>query len=460
MGRTAIIMVMAFNLTFMAIGFRLSSIVSSSYSKYVTYYSIEQAGLAAESGANIALSNTFFSRGVALPTAAFSSGTGINGTIQITKVARYGAAGTDTVGFDLTITGDDANSKTITYIRVQGQSFSQYGMFTMNEHSLSWQTNDTCFGPFHTQDNITSSGTPRFYGQVTTNGHLVGGTPYFKYPLTLNTNIPLDGNFVDLQAYGAAGGANYNGVKVFVEFRPDGSVIVRTTPAVSTLNGWAQTGTGYSVGSIKACTTYASISALTSSGVLLVNGSELHVKGVLNGKITLGAIGTGSIVMIDSSVVYKDPPPSHLNPSAICDDMLGIVSQNDILVTDTQHPNTSTGGDPDNIKNYTPANANNSNGVTINASMYSASGGFGAENYDTRGVNGTLKVVGGIQEEDRTAVGLVGGMGFYKSYDYDLNLQYSSPKGYPITRFLIQNWNDSTVVKDKSFWEGENPLYF
>jgi hypothetical protein len=92
--------------------------------------------------------------------------------------------------------------------------------------------------------------------------------------------------------------------------------------------------------------------------------------------------------------------------------------------------------------------------------MYSSTAGFGAENYSTRGDNGTLRVVGGIQEANRMAVASGTMEGFLKSYDYDLNLQYSSPKGYPITRFLIQNWNDSTVVKDKSFWEGENPLYF
>jgi hypothetical protein len=459
MGRTSLMMVIAFNLIFMVIGFRLSSITSSAYNKYITYYSIEQAGLAAESGANIAISNTFFARATPFDY-TFPSGTGIAGTIQITKAARYGA-GTDTIGFDLTVIGADNNSKVITTIRVQGASFSQWGMFTRDENGILWQTGDTCFGPFHTQDNINTNGTPRFYGLVTTNGRLISknGTPYFKYPYTPNTNIPLDGNFYDLQTYGAAGGANYSGVKVFVQFHLDGKVTVRTTPATSTLDGWAQSGTGFSVGTIKKCTTYASVSALTSSGVLLVNQSELHVKGVLDGKITLGAIGTGSIVMLDSSVVYKDPPPGHNNPTAETDDMLGIVSQNNILVTDTKHASTS-GLPPNYIKNYTPQNNNNNGDVTIHASMYSSTGGFGAENHANRGTCGTLTVVGGIQELERMAVGTVAGSGFLKSYDYDLNLQYSSPKGYPLTRFLIQNWVDSTIVLDKSFWQGENPLQY
>jgi hypothetical protein len=346
---------------------------------------------------------------------------------------------------------------------VQGQSFAQYGMFTANENSISWQTGDTCFGPYHTQDNIKCTGTPRFYGQTSTNGKVSGGTPYFKYPLVPNTNVPLDGNFDDLKAYGAVGGANYTGVKVFVQFNGDGTITVRTTTNASTADGWAASGTGFSTGSIKACTTYANVAALTSNGVLLVNGSELHVKGQLNNvQITLGCIGTGSMVMIDSSVVYKTTPPGGppcaRNTSLVCNSMLGIVSENNIWVTDTQHPNATnkTSDGAPTVINHTPANNNNAGDVTIHATMYSSTAGFGAENYSTRGDNGTLRVVGGIQEANRMAVASGTTEGFLKSYDYDLNLQYSSPKAYPLTRFLITNWTDSTIIKDQSFWNGEN----
>ena len=68
-------------------------------------------------------------------------------------------------------------------------------MFTTLESisgtTIHWQTGDTCFGPYHTQDNINCTGTPRFYGQVSTDGKVTGGTPYFKFPVALNTNIPL-----------------------------------------------------------------------------------------------------------------------------------------------------------------------------------------------------------------------------------------------------------------------------
>ena len=470
MGRTSILLVIAFNLMFMMVGFRLSSITSSAYDKYTAYYSIEQASLAAESGANIVISNAFFAKATPM-NYTFSSGTGINGTITLSKTANKGISG-DTLGFNVTSTSRDDKSTVITHVTVQGASFSQFGMFTQSEQGITWQGGDTCFGPYHTQDNITCSGTPRFYGPVTTNGKVTGGSPYFKYPVTPNTNIPLDGTLADLTLYGQSGGAYYSGVKVFVQFNSNGSITVRTELANATVDGWVNVPADPDivVGSthFKACTTYANVNALTSNGVLLVDGSELHVKGVMGDasgnnpvKITLGAINTGSIVMIDSSLVYNPatPPPCSRNqhPAVPCNDMLGIVSQNQIFITDTQHPySVSHSAGEGGNKNYATANNNNAGNVEVDATMYSSTQGFGAENHGTRGNNGTLRVVGGIQEQNRVTVGTTSGQGFDKSYDYDLNLQYSSPKGYPSTRFLIQNWVDSTIVNDQAFWNGEN----
>jgi len=68
--------------------------------------------------------------------------------------------------------------------------------------------------------------------------------------------------------------------------------------------------------------------------------------------------------------------------------------------------------------------------------MYSSSAGFGAENFSHRGDNGTLRVVGGIQESKRMAVAQVQRKDFLKSYDYDANLQYQTPVGLPIDKIF------------------------
>ena len=122
MGRTSILMVLTFNVLFMVVGFRISSLASSAYNKYLTYYSVEQASLAAESGANIAISNAYFARATAFPSASFSSGSGINGTIKITKVAIQ-TVSTDTIGFVLTSTASDDNSTVITTVTCKVKVF-------------------------------------------------------------------------------------------------------------------------------------------------------------------------------------------------------------------------------------------------------------------------------------------------------------------------------------------------
>ena len=161
------------------------------------------------------------------------------------------------------------------------------------------------------------------------------------------------------------------------------------------------------------------------------------------------SVVTKSKVMIDSSLVYKAAPPSTQVPTNVSNDMLGIVATNNILVTDNTNNNQGSG--------KTPA------GVTINASMFSQVGGFGAENYSTRGYkvtsggtttnygSGTLKIVGGIQQHQRNPVGQ-SPAGFLKDYDFDNNLLTTDPVGYPKTPFVVQSWIDNTTIPS-DFWQ-------
>jgi hypothetical protein len=451
-------MVIAFNVIFMALGFRMSSITSSAYNKYINYNCLEQTGLAAESGANIAISNAFFSPATPISTTPFSSGTGVAGTIQLTKISvPTNPGGTDTAGFDITAIAKDIDDTVITKIRVQGTSFASYVMFTTSEGGINWTTGDTCYGNYHTQDWINVNGNPDFKGYTTTFKGLKknqpSNTPNFEGGYYAGVNLPLSGDFDDLNylASAGAGGKSYpNNINVYIEFMSSGAVTVRTTLVGSATDGWSQSGTGNTYGSgstaIKACSTYASIAALTSSGVLLATGGDLHVKGVLNGQITIGNTGTGD-VFIDSSITYHNPAPTAKNPSLVTTDLLGIVANNDIRVADDADNNQVIGGVP--------------KGVEIDASMYSLNGGFGADNYSNRSISGTnhysgmLKVVGGIQQSARNPVGASGGtpvLGFLKDYEYNLNLQYVTPKGYPTTVFAVKWWTDSTLVHE-SFWQ-------
>jgi hypothetical protein len=83
MGRTSLMLVIAFNVIFMAMGFRLSDASSSAYQKYSAYAVLEQASLAVESGANIAISDAFFTPGSVIPNTAVPFPSAGEGTIQI-----------------------------------------------------------------------------------------------------------------------------------------------------------------------------------------------------------------------------------------------------------------------------------------------------------------------------------------------------------------------------------------
>ena len=71
--------------------------------------------------------------------------------------------------------------------------------------------------------------------------------------------------------------------------------------------------------------------------------------------------------------------------------------------------------------------------------------GLGAENYSTRPIAGTLSIIGGIQQNQRAAVGTFSGgainHGFQKNYRYDDRLLITSPPSYPNTgAYEVLSW--------------------
>jgi hypothetical protein len=198
------------------------------------------------------------------------------------------------------------------------------------------------------------------------------------------------------------GGRYINGSNTSITFNADGTVtyVIGTDPPVT-----------------------ENLETFAPNGTIIVDGADLRIKGVLNGRVTVGAL-TGGVsgagdVFLDDDITYAGDPN---DPE--CDDMLGIVADDDILVAD---------------------NANNNNSINIHASMFSRTGGFGAENYSTRGKDGTINLVGGIQQYQRGAVGTFGGggitSGFYKNYRYDNRLLADLPPFYPTTgSYEIVSW--------------------
>lgn len=404
MGRTSLIMVVSFNLVFATIGFNLSKVAVDAYDNYIDYYNRTVARHIATSAANMAATQITFNPNwrTGYPNTNFGGGTYNasvttvdSGRIQLVVNATY-------------------NNKTATTVLLLGLTkFSKFAYYSKIEGAIYWITGDTVFGPFHTQQRISVSGSPVFMGKATSkNGIFLSpsnSTPKFLggYQSGVDINLPTD--FSALRSYAQNGGKYTNNQDMYLRFNPDGSVT-------------------YRFGSWTAPPAYTEpITTFAPNGVLMVDNANLHIKGQVNGKLTISATGSSGVskgnVWVDSSVTYQTNPL--LDPSS--SNMLGIVCDNDVIVTD-------------NTNNNNPAN-----GVKIHASILSKSGGLKAENYNTRPVAGTLTLLGGVQQYQRGPVGTFGGggivSGFQKNYRYDERLMIDSPPLYPTTgSYEVLSW--------------------
>jgi len=149
------------------------------------------------------------------------------------------------------------------------------------------------------------------------------------------------------------------------------------------------------------------------------------VKGTVNGKITVGA-GGQSAANKEGNIYIDDDLTHYEHPKKGSDDLLGLVAENNILIAD----NADTRGD-----------------LSIHATMFCRAGGFTAENYNNRPIEGSIKLVGGIQHNKRGPVGTFSGSppkkvsGYAKSYRYDERLMYDAPPYFPTTgNFEIVSW--------------------
>ncbi len=448
-GKASLLLVLGFSLIFLVFGQRFVSLSGQATDNMVDYYSDAVAHECASAGANMATTEFFRDQSWS---AGFNNidfnGGKINVTIQkganivVTSVGTYrDASHTDVVTFS-------------------NGSFSRYAYFSTFENngpgsSLVWWTpNDTVWGPFHTQDYMYVYDHPVFLGPVSTAKNLVYYDYYQKYPYQLpqnptnktqrkdysrsidsdapvfkggfdpatNNPMPLDGLAAIKTAAQSSGfdiplsqttiPAHYEGSGWSRRFVP--AQTIPDTAYITFNNNKVIIKMGYS----KSETTY-DLTTIAPNGVLYVNGMDVRLQGTLSGQYTVASEGN---IYLDGDVVYKTDPLQH--PSST--DLLGIVAKKNVLISNND--------------------ANNSDGINIDAAIYCQEGGFGAEDYDTRPFSHYINLLGGITQNKRQAVGTFGGYsgntGFNKRYRYDQRLwDKLAPPYYPHTeKPTILSW--------------------
>jgi hypothetical protein len=266
------------------------------------------------------------------------------------------------------------------------------------------------WGPLHTNGQLRVADRPVFYGKVTLDGSLVkysnNARPQFLGGFQTGVHIDIPSNGVaNLKTAAQTGGHLFtNQSTVYLEFRGD-SLRYR----YNTTSAW----------------TYVLASTFAPNGTIFADNANLRIKGRVKGRFSIGADGSSrGKVYLEDDVFYNQDPRQFPNST----DMLGIIAKGDIIVTE---------------------NAANNNNIIVQASIYSESGSFQAEDYQSRPVSGAIHLLGGVIQNARGPVGTfrtVGGVsiidsGFSKRYRYDDRFMIASPPFFPGTNsFEIVSW--------------------
>lgn len=397
MGKAAILLVLGFSLILGIVTPNLHRQANRAVENYLSYQKKSQAHNIATSAANIAANKLFLDSTwkTGYSNVSFSGGK-FSVTVRdtLTKMKKIEAIGTY------------IDSAETVRVLLQPSSYSKFAYYSKIEGAINWISKDTVWGPLHSQAklNIPLPNSPVFYGKVTTR---LGTNPtkskakfYGGYQKGVNLDLPADISGVVNAAN--AGGRVFATGDLWLTFE-NGNV------------KWKTTATG--------TVTTQTLSSFAPNGVILAAKGNIHVQGTIDGRATVCATGSSGLgfgnIYVDDDIRYKADPRTGAS-----DDMLGLVTENNVFVTD---------------------NAANNSDCRIDAAIFCLKGGLTAENYNTRPISGTLYLYGGVTQYQRGPVGTYSGTtinhGFQKNYKYDNRLLVSSPPNYPMTgSFEIVSW--------------------
>lgn len=402
-GKAALLLLIGFSSIMLMVGLNMNIVSTSAVENSAGHFESQTAKEIARSGINLASSN--LSRDKSWTPSSPYDYLGTN-NLSISLVKNSGIMTVTSVGTH------EGESHTIE-VKIELAIFSEFAYFSNIEGNIWWTATDTVWGPFHTNDDMQVQGHPYFAGPSTSHG---GAMKYYSNksaddPTIIGTyspgttiEIPSDG-ITDLAGSASSNGYTFSGhSEVFLEFAGDS---IR-----------------YKYSSGDSYTTVLG-SDLAPNGVIYVNNGDLRIQGTVKGK---WSIGCNDDVFIDDDIVYYDVP-DHKDEYDPSNDLLGIIAQDDVLITD---------------------NTANSNDVNIHAAIYCQEGSFGAENHRSRAKSGTINLIGGITQEKRGGVGTfstkngvkINKTGFKtKNYKYDSRLLHQVPPFFPSTNvFKILSW--------------------
>lgn len=339
---------------------------------------------------------------------------------------------------------------------------------------ITFTGGDVLDGPLYTKDALlltsTSAGDPWFKGKTETYWQATGVTPaanpsspwrvgasgskpraatasapaYSPVISTKSVNLPPTNGRIRDEALPGKKGCRYEG-PTRIRLRNDGTMEV-TSPGTLSSNAGCGTfpsgspqvvalpvngvvyvdplagGTACPAG--KVLGTYPVTGDVLYDAATECREGDAYVEGVLKGRLT---IASADEVVVTSDITYAGGVDGS--------DVLGLVAQGYVEVYHAVGCNLTpaagywcdddTSDDNDNFTNVATANGTNNPGeVEIDAAILSVAHSFTVQNYDKGPKLGSLKVVGGLYQRHRGAVGTGGsnGTGYLKNYVYDRRL--------------------------------------
>jgi hypothetical protein len=406
-GKATLLVVAGFSLIFLVVGKNLGNISSRAVDNSVEYFNQTVAHELAVSSANLAANQIFFDNSwdKGFDKMDFKGGK-IKATVNTLDVVK---------NLKQIVAEGEYNGQTHTVeVTLAPSSFSKFAYMSSNDpNNLYWTNEDTIYGPFHTQGDINAYKHPVFWGKTTLKGKVKyknseeQDKPYFYGGFEQGVDLDLPKNGVDnVESIASSGGKVFNlksGETMHLTFKGD-SISYKIVKGL--LNTIVEQGTSPS-------------KTFSSNGVIFVKGGDVKLQGTVKGQFTLG---TDKSVYLEDDVVYKTDPRNDPNST----DILGIVSKNNVLITE-------------NI-------ANKTDGINIHASIYCQDGGFGAGWSSFLVPCGKINLLGGIQNKCRVQIGVINGgnlLGFTRAYKYDQRLALMSPPFYPGTgKYEIVSWKE------------------
>jgi hypothetical protein len=323
--------------------------------------------------------------------------------------------------------------------RIRMESFAKYAYFTEDERGpgggvIWFASADRLEGFVHSNGVFHINGSPQFLSRVTSaadhmvgspsfdvydeGGWPVGGNdPFFGEGFELNvTPIPLPSETADLQQEAVSGGLLLgNATTIELGVPAPGWLRYRNTPPPAN-SPWDS----------------LLISSLPSRVVYCNN--DVQLSGVLDGELT---IASRQDIVIVEDIVYLASDASGA-PLPGCDDLLGLVAEDNIIFKFTSPPPNPT----DDLK--------------VNAVLMALDTSITAESYNNGVTRGTLTIWGGLIQRFRGAVGTIGAggainSGYRKDYHYDPRVTGRTPPAFPLTGVYHE-------VQWRETWDESSPF--